>query len=109
MKDDPEINHHTEEILATLYRALVSASDDFDFDVDRERGVVTVEFTRRPAKFVISPHIASSQIWVSALSKSHKLDWDVVENDFILGSTGQTLKEVVAEAISAQLGEEVTL
>ena len=109
MKDEPEYRKHAEEALANLYRALVSASDDYDFETDYESGAITVEFTRRPTKFVISPHPASGQVWVSARSKSHKLDWDVVENEFTLGSTGQTLKEVVAEAISAQLGEEVTL
>jgi len=109
MKDEPEFSRHVEEALASLYRALVSASDDYDFEADYEGGAVTVEFPRRPGKFVISPHPASRQIWVSARSKSHKLDWDVVENEFTLGSTGQTLKEVVAEAISAQLGEDVAL
>jgi iron donor protein CyaY len=109
MKDEPEYRRHVEEALANLYRALVSASDDYEFEADYEGGAITVEFPGRPAKFVISPHPGSRQVWVSVRSKSHKLDWDVVENEFTLSSTGQTLKEIVEAAISAQLGEEVTL
>ena len=63
----------------------------------------------RPAKFVISPNAPVRQIWVSAHSKSYKLDWDSVENAFRLAGTGQTLTELIQEAIAKQLGEEVSL
>lgn len=109
MRDDQESGKHVDEAMTALYRALASASDDYDFQAGREAGTITVEFMNRPAKFVITPHAGVPQVWVSANGKTYKLDWDVVENTFVLTSTGHTLKELVAEAISRQLGDEVTL
>ncbi len=107
--DEQEFRRHAEETIATLYRLLLSASDDYAFDVHRAGDALTVEFERPPAKFVISPNGPSRQIWFSARGKSHKLDWDIVEASFTLGTTGETLKEVVEQAISQQLGEDVSL
>jgi hypothetical protein len=49
------------------------------------------------------------QIWVSAHSKSFKLDWDPVRTAFILSGTGQTLAQLIGDAVGKQLGEKVTL
>jgi CyaY protein len=105
--DEHEFAKHAEEALSVLRRSLIAASDDYDFDADSEEGVLTIEFERSPAKFVITPNAPARQIWVSAHSKSYKLDWDYVEMAFQLH--GQTLKEIVAQAIAKQVGEEVTL
>jgi hypothetical protein len=37
------------------------------------------------------------------------LNWDSVENSFVLPATGQSLTELIQEAIAKQLGEEVSL
>jgi hypothetical protein len=37
------------------------------------------------------------------------LDWDSVENEFVLLGSGQTLTELIQDAITKQLGEEVSL
>jgi CyaY protein len=58
---------------------------------------------------VISPNTPVRQIWVSALAKSYKLDWDIVENSFVHTESGDTLKQVLEKAISKQLQEEVSL
>jgi hypothetical protein len=47
------------------------------------------------------------QIWVSAHSKSFKLDWDPACEAFV--ADGQTLAQIVGGAISQQLGEPVNL
>jgi frataxin-like iron-binding protein CyaY len=49
------------------------------------------------------------QIWVSAHSKSYKLDWDAGRDTFVLSATGQSLTDLLGEAITQQIGEEVTL
>jgi CyaY protein len=105
--DEHEFRKHAEEALSVLRRALAAASDDYDFTTDLEDDVLTVEFESPPAKFVISPHALARQIWVAAHSKSYRLEWDYVENAFMY--RGQTLKEIVEQAITKQLGEEVTL
>jgi len=107
--DDQEFKNRAEESLQALYRRLGAASDGADFEVDFNGGALAIEFEEPPGKFVISPNAPVHQIWVSAHSKSYKLDWDGAANDFILPSSRQTLAELIQDAIAKQLGEEVSL
>jgi hypothetical protein len=50
-----------------------------------------------------------SQIWVSAHSKSFKLDWDPARSAFVLAGTKQSLAEMIGDAVGQQLGEKVVL
>src|SRR5579864_4239593 len=103
--DDQDFKKHSEDALQTLYKRLAVASDDGGFEVDFNAGALAIEFEDPPGKFVVSPNAPVHQIWVSALSKSYKLDWDSVEGTFVLQSTGQTLTELIQDAIAKQLGE----
>lgn len=107
--DDQEFKNRADQSLQALFRRLSAASDDADFDADFNSGALTIEFEEPPAKFVISPNSPVHQVWVSAHSKSYKLDWDPVANDFVLSSNGQSLTELIQDAIAKQLGEEVSL
>ncbi len=108
MLDEQEFRLKADDALDRLHRALVAASDEFEFETDFG-GALTVEFEDPPAKFVISPNAPVRQIWVSAHLKSAKLDWDPARSAFVLPDTGQTLNEVVAAAVSKQVGETVSL
>jgi len=107
--DEQDFKKRADEALAALNRALIAAGDDYGFEVDFNAGALGIEFEDPPAKFVISPNTPVRQIWVSALSKSYKLDWDVVENTFLHVESGDTLKQLVEKAIGKQLGDEVIL
>jgi len=107
--DDQEFKKRADESLNALHKKLAAASDEAEFDVDFNAGALAIEFEDPPAKFVVSPNAPVSQIWVSAHSKSYKLDWDSVEDTFVLPGTGQTLTELIQDAITKQLGEEVAL
>jgi iron donor protein CyaY len=107
--DDQEFKKLADESLESLYQKLAAASDDAEFEVDFNAGALAIEFENPPGKFVISPNSPVRQIWVSAHSKSYKLDWDRVRNSFVLTGTGETLTELIQEAIAKQLGEEVFL
>ena len=109
MMDEQEFKTRSDEALSLLYRKLASASDDYAFEADFNSGALAIEFEEPPGKFVVSPNSPVRQIWVSAHSKSYKLDWDLVQNTFVLTSTGQTLADLIEEAIGRQLGEEVNL
>jgi iron donor protein CyaY len=109
MLDEHDFQKKADEALTTLHRALLGAADDYGFEADFNSGALSVEFEDSPAKFVISPNTPVRQIWVSALSKSYKLDWDIVEAAFVHGESGDTLIELIEKAISKQLGEEVSL
>jgi iron donor protein CyaY len=107
--DDQEFRTRADAALHDLYRRLAAASDEYEFEADFNSGALAIEFEKPPAKFVISPNSPVRQIWVSALSKSFKLDWDSVESAFVLPGSSQTLAELVADVISRHLGEEVSL
>ncbi len=107
--DEQEFKKRADQTLHSLYKRLAAASEDAEFEADFNSGALAIEFETPPGKFVISPNTPVRQIWVSAHSKSYKLAWDDVQNTFVLESTGQTLTELIQDAIAQQLGEEVTL
>ena len=107
--DEQEFKTRADHALHSLYKRLAAASEDADFEADFNAGALAIEFENPPGKFVISPNAPVRQIWVSAHSKSYKLAWDDVENTFVLEGTGQTLTELIQDAITQQLGEEVSL
>ena len=107
--DDREFQTRADQELSALHRKLIQASDDADFEADFNSGALTIEFDDPPGKFVISPNSPVHQIWVSAHSKSFKLDWDALHSAFVLPETNQTLTDLIASAISKQLGAEVAL
>ena len=109
MIDENEFRTRSDEALTSLQRALERASDQHDFEVDRNQGALTIEFEDPPAKFVVSPNSPVRQIWVSAHSKSFKLDWDAARLEFVLAGTGESLADMVGGAISQQLGQQVKL
>jgi CyaY protein len=107
--DDQEFQTHSGEALDDLYKRLNAASDGGEFEADFNAGALAIEFEEPPAKFVVSPNSPVRQIWVSAHSKSFKLDWDPARQEFVLAATGESLAQMVGGAISQQLGEEVKL
>jgi iron donor protein CyaY len=109
MMDEQDFKKRADEALSSLHRALIGAADDYGFDVDFNSGALGIEFEDPPAKFVISPNTPVRQIWVSALAKSYKLDWDIVENSFVHIESGDSLKTLIEKVISKQLKEEVSL
>jgi len=107
--DDNEFRLRADEAFEDLDGALGEAAEKHDFEPDFSAGAVTVEFDDPPAKFVVSPNGPVRQIWVSALATSFKLDWNPERGEFVLGETGQSLKELMGEVIGKQLGEDVKL
>jgi CyaY protein len=102
--DDQEFARLADQALQDLYRALANA----DLDADLNAGALTIEFDEPPGKFVVSPNSPVRQIWVSAHSKSYKLDWNTGLGQFTMPS-GQTLRQLIEEAITRQTGEPITL
>ena len=107
--DDQLFRDRADVALAELYRRLSHTSEWHEFEADFNSGALAIEFEDPPAKFVVSPNTPVHQIWVSAHSKSFKLEWADAREAFVLPATGQTLSELIGEAISQQLGEAVSL
>jgi iron donor protein CyaY len=108
MLSDQQFQSVSELALAALERDLQKAADRHDFEVDRNQGALTIEFEDPPAKFVVSPNSPVRQIWISARVKSFKLDWNSASKGFIF-EDGRNLHKLVADLVSEQIGEAVTL
>jgi iron donor protein CyaY len=105
--DDKQFRDLADRTLQDLQQRLAAASEQYPFDADFNSGALTIEFDDSPARFVVSPNSPVRQIWVSAHLKSHKLDWDPAKNTF--AANGQTLVDLIGEAVSKELGEDVKL
>jgi iron donor protein CyaY len=106
--DENEFRGRSEQALMALQRALERASDRHDFEVDSNAGALSIEFEDPPAKFVVSPNAPVRQIWVSARVQSFKLDWNTASAAFELPD-GRKLHKLIADVVSEQLGEPVSL
>lgn len=107
--DEQEFRTRSNDALDSLYRKLSAASERYEFEPDFNSGALSIEFEEPKARFVVSPNAPVRQIWVSAHSKSFKLDWNPGKSAFVLPETGQTLDELMGSAVSQQIGDEVTL
>jgi iron donor protein CyaY len=105
--DPQQFKSRADEALEDLSQNLIDAGDSHGFDVDFQNGALTVEFDEPPTKFVVSPNAPVQQIWVSALSKSFKLEWKDEEHVFIYPETGESLQMLLAKVISTHLGTDV--
>ena len=103
--DEQEFKKKADASLESLYKSLTEKSDDSGFEADFNSGALAIEFDDSPAKFVVSPNTPVRQIWVSAHSRSFKLDWDAAQGDFALPETGETLPVLIMSAIDKQLGK----
>jgi iron donor protein CyaY len=107
--DEHTFQREADKALTALNNALIEAAEEHDLDCDFSAGALTISFDHPPARFVVSPNSPVRQIWVSANVKSYKFDWSDERQAFVLPATAQTLNDLVAEAISIHLGEQVTL
>ena len=107
--EEQDFRLQCDQAMSDLYKALVKAADRHEIEVDENAGALTVEFEDPPAKFVVSPNAPVRQIWVSALTRSFKLDWNAGRAAFVLPESGATLKELMGSVIGTQLGETVQL
>jgi iron donor protein CyaY len=109
MLDDQEFRLRSDEALDRLNRALLKAGDEHEFEADFNAGALTIDFDDPPGRFVVSPNAPVKQIWVSALSKSFKLEWNPESGNFVLPDSGETLTELLSRAVSQHIGAEVEL
>jgi CyaY protein len=107
--DEQEFKRRADEALNALYKKLSRAADDYDFEPDFNAGALSIEFDDPKAKFVVSPNAPVLQIWVSAHSKSFKLDWEPARKAFVWPESEQTLDELIAWAIGMHIDQQVTL
>ena len=102
---ETEFRTESERALERLNKSLGIVAEQHDAEVMYQNGVLTVEFEDpNPGKMVISPNAPVRQIWISAQSKSFKLDWN--GSEFLWPSTGETLSVLIGRLAGEQLGVE---
>lgn len=106
---EQEFKTRADEALDSLYKKLSAATDHYEFEPDFNAGALAIEFDEPKGKFVISPNAPVRQIWISAHSRSFKLDWQDDRQAFVLPDTGQALESFIESAIGQHLGEAVSL
>jgi len=92
-----------------LTQLLYGAEEDGGFEVEERGGALHLTFEDIPGAFVISPNSAARQLWISALSTSFKLDWNVGASDFVLASSGEALIPLMGRLLSEQTGSPISL
>lgn len=103
--EEADFRREADKALQELYSRLAGAADEFGFDVDMNAGALSVEFDEPRDRFVVSPNAPVRQIWVSAHVQSFKLDWNDAAQAFVLPASGQTLDELMADAIRKHIPE----
>ena len=104
--DEATFRRHADAALQSLNQSLITAEESADFEVEESSGAIHISFDEPPGRFVVSPNSAVSQIWISALSTSFKLDWSEADSDFVLQKTGERLKPLMSRLINLQMGGE---
>jgi CyaY protein len=100
---EAEFQKESEAALQRLNKALGVVAESYDAEVLYQNGVLTIEVDEpNPGKIVISPNAPVRQIWISALLRSFKLDWNGTA--FVLASTSETFDQLVGRLAGEQLG-----
>lgn len=106
MPDEHVFLRSAEAALAGLKRHLIEREQHAKaaFEIEEQGGSLNILFEDPGARFVITPNAPLQQIWIEALSKSSKLNWDSGMEEFILPNTGETLIAVVDRLIGEYHG-----
>ena len=102
---EAEFRTQLDAALDRLNRALDVVAENYDAEIVFQNGVLSIETEEpNPGKIVISPQTPLRQVWISAQSKSFKLDW--AGSAFVLSASGETLNQLVGRLVGEQLGVE---
>jgi iron donor protein CyaY len=106
MIDETTFRRVSDQALESLKQSLIAAEEDGGFETEDHNGVLNVLFEDGSTKFVFTPQTPVRQVWISARTKSFKLDWTEDIEDFSLAKTGETLKALTQRLLQEQLGDE---
>ena len=105
---ESEFRSRCDEAFDKLNRALGAVADQHDVEILFQNNVLSIEIEDpQPGKIVISPQAPTRQVWISAQSKSFKLDW--VDSAFVFKNTGETLNQLIGRLIGEGLGVDPLL
>lgn len=103
--NESEFNFLAEELLESLEQALEDSGADID--IETGSGLLTITCETTGTQIVISRQPAMAQIWVAA--KSGGFHFNYAAGIWRCSTNGQTLQELLSEALSQQCNAAVTL
>ncbi len=109
MSDEQDFKKRADAALSLLGRDLSSAADDYGFASSVSGGTIHVDCGSPGGRIAIAANPAAQHVTVQIGAKTYKLDWDIVEAAFVHGESGQNLRELIEQALSKQLRQEVSL
>ena len=97
MQDEAEFRRAAEATIEALKQHLIAREEDAEagFEVEEQAGALNVLFPQPGGKFVITPNMATRQIWIAGPSDSFSLDWNEPARQFILPRTHESLMALV--------------
>jgi CyaY protein len=104
--DDREFVSRADACLTRVAKWL----EDFDpdeVDYATSDGSVTLEFPDG-AKFILSRQAQMKQVWLAAVAHGYHYNYDAARDTWLDEKDGHELYPRLAEAVSAQIGREIT-
>jgi len=77
-----------------------------DLDIENASGILTVGFPNG-STIVVSRQIATHEVWIAAKSGGFHLAHKA--GDWVCGTTGESLPDLVSRVVTEQLGRDVSL
>ena len=106
MIDEATFRRASDTALESLKQSLIAAEDDSgNFEFEDNNGVMNIIFEDGSSKFVLTPNTPVRQIWISARSKSFKLDWSEATSTFTFPKTGEDLKTLTQRLLREHLDD----
>lgn len=104
--DEEDFRDRAEEALEQLDTSFGRLGARYPVEADFEGGVLRVQFDEPDqAVFIVSSNAPARQIWVSALLKSFKFDWDEQAGSFVLHDSREPFRDVMERLVREQLGD----
>jgi CyaY protein len=94
--------------LEELENALLELPEELGIDCELVDTKMTVTIAKPKVTWVISTNSGVKQIWISALTKSWKLD-ENGKGGFVLKETGQDLRAVIQHCLDTHFGKKIEL
>lgn len=103
---ESEFNHLIDETLLAIEEAVDASGADIDYE--NAGGVLTL-FCASGSQLILNRQTPLRQLWLAARSGGYHFDWDGAAGQWRLEGEGRPLAALLAEMISTQCGEAVSL
>lgn len=80
---------------------IVLEDADLDLDIENAGGVLVIRFAN-DTQVILSRQPALKQLWLAAKSGGYHLDYDIINQQWLLATTHETIEQLLARVIKEQ-------